>query len=144
MKVLLTTNHAEYWVLYKYHKKTCNKIMYALSMVVIIVNGLIVLGTNWDFYTPGITEMPRLDTVENCMKLSQMVTQALEAKSSPLQQLPHIRPDMLRHFVTKRVHNFILWFNFLRHFYNCILMYYITVLFILCKGMHTFLKKKHI
>ncbi|KAL4233084.1 secretory subunit [Mactra antiquata] len=47
-------------------------------------------------------EMPRLETVESCMKMSQMITQALEAKSSPLQQLPHIRPDMLRHFVTKR------------------------------------------
>lgn len=47
--------------------------------------------------------MPRLETVENCMKISQMITQALEAKSSPLQQLPHIRADMLRHFVTKRV-----------------------------------------
>ncbi|XP_052280964.1 translocation protein SEC63 homolog [Dreissena polymorpha] len=47
-------------------------------------------------------ELPRLDTVENCMKVSQMITQALESKASPLQQLPHIRPDMMRHFVTKR------------------------------------------
>lgn len=47
-------------------------------------------------------EMPRLETVESCIKLSQMVIQALDAKGSPLQQLPHIRPDMLRHFVTKR------------------------------------------
>jgi translocation protein SEC63 len=51
----------------------------------------------------GPNEMPRLETVESCIKLSQMVIQALDAKGSPLQQLPHIRPDMLRHFVTKRV-----------------------------------------
>ncbi|WAR09208.1 SEC63-like protein [Mya arenaria] len=49
-----------------------------------------------------MNEMPRLETVENCMKVSQMMTQALEAKSNPLQQLPHIRPDMLRHFVTRK------------------------------------------
>lgn len=47
-------------------------------------------------------EMPRLETVESCIKVSQMITQALDAKASPLQQLPHIRPDMLRHFVTKK------------------------------------------
>ena len=47
--------------------------------------------------------MPRLETVENCMKASAMITQSLEAKSSPLLQLPHIRQDMLRHFVTKKV-----------------------------------------
>lgn len=47
-------------------------------------------------------EMPRLETVENCMKFSQMVMQALDAKSNPLLQLPHITPDMLRHFVTKK------------------------------------------
>jgi len=51
----------------------------------------------------GMNEMPRLETVENCMKVSQMMTQALEAKSSPLQQLPHIRPDMMRHFITRKV-----------------------------------------
>ena len=58
----------------------------------------------------GPNEMPRLETVESCIKLSQMVIQALDAKASPLQQLPHIRPDMLRHFVTKRV-SLIIWFN---------------------------------
>ena len=49
--------------------------------------------------------MPRLETVENCMKTAQMITQGVEAKSSQLLQLPHIRPDMLRHFVTKKVGN---------------------------------------
>ena len=47
--------------------------------------------------------MPRLETVENCMKMSQMIIQGVETKASPLLQLPHIRHDMLRHFVTKKV-----------------------------------------
>ncbi|KAL5010504.1 hypothetical protein ScPMuIL_012809 [Solemya velum] len=46
--------------------------------------------------------MPRLETLENCMKLSQMIIQALDQKSSPLLQLPHITQEMLKHFVTKR------------------------------------------
>ena len=44
-------------------------------------------------------QMPRLETVENCMKMSQMIIQGVETKASPLLQLPHIRHDMLRHFI---------------------------------------------
>ena len=33
------------------------------------------------------------------MKMSQMIIQGVETKASPLLQLPHIRHDMLRHFV---------------------------------------------
>ena len=58
------------------------------------------------FFCSSLTahaQMPRLETVENCMKVSQMTIQGVEAKSSQLLQLPHIRPDMLRHFVTKKV-----------------------------------------
>ena len=51
----------------------------------------------------SVPHMPRLDTIENCMKLSPMVVQALWDNKSPLLQLPHIKEDMLRHFVTKRV-----------------------------------------
>ncbi|KAJ8315346.1 hypothetical protein KUTeg_007496 [Tegillarca granosa] len=50
----------------------------------------------------AIRYMPRLETVENCMKVSQMVFQALDQKSSPLLQLPHITPEMLKHFVTRK------------------------------------------
>ncbi|KAL3881682.1 hypothetical protein ACJMK2_028087 [Sinanodonta woodiana] len=46
--------------------------------------------------------MPRLDTVENVMKVSPMIIQGVTAKCSPLLQLPHITQDMLRHFVTKK------------------------------------------
>ncbi|XP_067674081.1 translocation protein SEC63 homolog [Haliotis asinina] len=49
-----------------------------------------------------LQQSPRLDTVENLMKLSQMIIQALEEKSSSLLQLPHITQDMLRHFVGKK------------------------------------------
>ena len=46
---------------------------------------------------------PRLDTVENVMKLSQMVVQAMWDNKSPLLQLPHITQDTLKHFITKTV-----------------------------------------
>lgn len=49
-----------------------------------------------------VSQPPRLDTIENIMKMSQMVTQALDEKSSPLQMLPHITSDMLRHFTTRK------------------------------------------
>ena len=51
----------------------------------------------------AVHQPPRLETIENLMKLSQMIIQAMEEKASPLQQLPHIQPDMLRHFTTRRV-----------------------------------------
>ena len=47
--------------------------------------------------------IPRLDTIENMMRVSQMVVQAAWDNKGTLLQLPHITEDMLRHFVTKRV-----------------------------------------
>lgn len=52
----------------------------------------------------AVQYMPRLETVENCMKVSQMIIQGLDQKSSPLLQLPHIKPEMLKHFSTKKRH----------------------------------------
>ncbi|KAK3097244.1 hypothetical protein FSP39_007997 [Pinctada imbricata] len=52
----------------------------------------------------AVQYMPRLETVENIMKVSQMLTQGLDQRSSPLLQLPHIAPDMLKHFTTKKRH----------------------------------------
>ncbi|XP_025097112.1 translocation protein SEC63 homolog [Pomacea canaliculata] len=49
-----------------------------------------------------VQQPPRLETIENLMKLSQMIVQALNEKASPLQQLPHITPDMLRHFTNRK------------------------------------------
>jgi translocation protein SEC63 len=46
---------------------------------------------------------PRLDTIENTMKLSPMIVQALWNTKSPLLQLPHITESHLRFFETKKV-----------------------------------------
>jgi translocation protein SEC63 len=46
---------------------------------------------------------PRLDTLENTMKLSPMIVQALWNSKSPLLQLPHITESHLRFFETKKV-----------------------------------------
>jgi hypothetical protein len=46
---------------------------------------------------------PRLDTLENTMKLSSMIVQALWNTKSPLLQLPHITESHLRFFETKKV-----------------------------------------
>lgn len=51
----------------------------------------------------AVQYMPRLETIESCMKLSQMLIQAVDVRSSPLLQLPHITQDMLKHFTTKKV-----------------------------------------
>lgn len=45
---------------------------------------------------------PRLDTIENTMKLSPMIVQALWNTKSPLLQLPHIAESHLRFFETKK------------------------------------------
>jgi len=45
---------------------------------------------------------PRLDTIENTMKLSPMIVQALWGGKSPLLQLPHITESHLRFFETKK------------------------------------------
>ena len=47
--------------------------------------------------------MPRLETVENCMRVSQMMVQGLWDNKSPLLQLPHLNQENLRHFTTKKV-----------------------------------------
>ena len=49
-----------------------------------------------------IGRLPSLDTIENAMKLSPLVVQALWDKASPLMQLPHIEEDMLKHFHSRK------------------------------------------
>ncbi|CAE1323240.1 SEC63 [Acanthosepion pharaonis] len=48
------------------------------------------------------TLMPSLETLEHIMKASQLLTQALQEKSSPLLQLPYITQDMLKYFVCRK------------------------------------------
>jgi translocation protein SEC63 len=50
-----------------------------------------------------VKNAPRLDTIENTMKLSPMIVQALWSTKSPLLQLPHITESHLRFFETKKV-----------------------------------------
>ncbi|XP_070568773.1 translocation protein SEC63 homolog [Ptychodera flava] len=46
---------------------------------------------------------PSLETLENCIKLSQMIVQrSREFKTSPLLQLPHFNEDVLRHCFSKK------------------------------------------
>ena len=56
-----------------------------------------------DFDFDLVRMPPRLDTIENTMKLSQMMVQALWNNKSPLLQLPHIAEGHLRFFETKKV-----------------------------------------
>ncbi|KAM9783059.1 translocation protein SEC63 homolog [Neosynchiropus ocellatus] len=45
---------------------------------------------------------PRLVTIENCMKLTQMTVQGLQESKSPLLQLPHFEEDNLRYCISKK------------------------------------------
>ncbi|OQV17240.1 Translocation protein SEC63-like protein [Hypsibius exemplaris] len=54
------------------------------------------------YYSRQITMMPSIDTVENIMKLSQMLVQGLNEHSSALLQIPNIDAEILRHFFVKK------------------------------------------
>uniref|UniRef100_A0A3B3DPQ0 Translocation protein SEC63 homolog n=1 Tax=Oryzias melastigma TaxID=30732 RepID=A0A3B3DPQ0_ORYME len=45
---------------------------------------------------------PRLVTIENCMKLTQMSVQGLQESKSPLLQLPHFEEEHLRYCISKK------------------------------------------
>ncbi|XP_056436720.1 translocation protein SEC63 homolog [Gadus chalcogrammus] len=45
---------------------------------------------------------PRLVSIENCMKLTQMIVQGLQETKSPLLQLPHFDEEHLRYCVSKK------------------------------------------
>ena len=49
-----------------------------------------------------ISRTPNLDTLENAMKLSALVVQALWDSKNSLLQLPHVSEDVLRHFTTRK------------------------------------------
>uniref|UniRef100_A0A8C1CWG8 SEC63 homolog, protein translocation regulator n=1 Tax=Cyprinus carpio carpio TaxID=630221 RepID=A0A8C1CWG8_CYPCA len=50
----------------------------------------------------GGLRAPRLTSIENCMKLSQMVLQGLQEAKSPLLQLPHFEEEHLRYCISKK------------------------------------------
>uniref|UniRef100_A0A3Q2XM63 Translocation protein SEC63 homolog n=1 Tax=Hippocampus comes TaxID=109280 RepID=A0A3Q2XM63_HIPCM len=45
---------------------------------------------------------PRLVTIENCMKLTQMIVQGLQESKSPLLQLPYFEEEHLRYCISKK------------------------------------------
>ncbi|XP_037541329.1 translocation protein SEC63 homolog [Nematolebias whitei] len=45
---------------------------------------------------------PRLVSIENCMKLTQMIVQGLQESKSPLLQLPHFEEENLRYCISKK------------------------------------------
>ena len=67
------------------------------QMVLVVSNLLCVL------IIFAATNLPRLETIENCMRVAQMLVQGLWETKSPLLQLPHLTQDCLRHFTTKKV-----------------------------------------
>jgi translocation protein SEC63-like protein len=49
-----------------------------------------------------VPRIPHLDTLENAMKLSRLIVQALWDNKSPLLQLPHITEESLRYFTSRK------------------------------------------
>lgn len=70
-----------------------------ISEMVNCVNQLIVLA-----YARRIPRLPSIETIENCMKLSPMLVQALWEYKSPLLQLPYITEDNLKYFTNRKKH----------------------------------------
>lgn len=77
-------------------------ILKVISLVLVIIYSDTLVTACVSTFT-AVQYMPRLETIEYCMKLSQMLIQAVDVRSSPLLQLPHITQDMLKHFTTKKV-----------------------------------------
>nr|XP_006821135.1 PREDICTED: translocation protein SEC63 homolog [Saccoglossus kowalevskii] len=77
---------------------------YILKKCPVLVNEIINVCSQLVVYAHAgrIAREPRLETVENCMKLSQMIVQGLWEIKSPLLQLPHFNEDIIRHCVTKK------------------------------------------
>ncbi|CAH2020153.1 unnamed protein product, partial [Acanthoscelides obtectus] len=73
------------------------KCPYLIYEQVSCVNQLIMLA-----YARRIMKLPRLQTIENCMKLCPMIVQALWEFKSPLLQLPYIGDDNLKYFNSKK------------------------------------------
>jgi translocation protein SEC63 len=73
------------------------KCPYLIQEMVNCISQLILLA-----HAGRIGRLPSLDTIENAMKISPLIVQALWDKASPLMQLPHIEEDMLKHFHSRK------------------------------------------
>ena len=74
------------------------KCPYLIQEMVTCISQLVMLA-----HAGRISRLPSLETIDNTMKLSPMVVQALWDSKSVLLQLPHVDEGMLRHFVDKKV-----------------------------------------
>lgn len=74
-----------------------SKCPYLIQEQVNCVNQLILLA-----YARRVKTLPNIETIENCMKLSPMMTQGMWLYMSPFWQLPYINEDNLRIFMTKK------------------------------------------
>lgn len=76
------------------------KCPYLIQEMVSCVNQLIMLA-----YARRIPKLPKIETIENCMKLSPMILQGLWEFKSPLLQLPFITDDNIRMFSKANIKN---------------------------------------
>ncbi|OQR66371.1 translocation protein SEC63-like [Tropilaelaps mercedesae] len=51
-----------------------------------------------------IQRMPKLETLENAIRLCQLVVQALWENRNPLLQIPYVEEEHLRYFIAKKTH----------------------------------------
>ncbi|XP_063220151.1 translocation protein SEC63 homolog [Bacillus rossius redtenbacheri] len=73
------------------------KCPYLVQEMVNCVSQLILLA-----YAHRIPRLPNIETIENCMKLSPMIVQAMWEYKNPLLQLPHITDENLKYFSSKK------------------------------------------
>lgn len=59
--------------------------------------------TRFYIYCFLVQRCPKIDTIENCMKLCPMIVQGLWDLKSPFLQLPHIHEGNLKYFMSKKV-----------------------------------------
>lgn len=74
------------------------KCPYLVQEMVSCVHQLVMLA-----YARRVPRLPSIETIENCMKMSPMLIQALWEFKSPLLQLPHVTEDHL-YFMNKKRH----------------------------------------
>lgn len=74
------------------------KCPYLVQEMVSCVHQLVMLA-----YARRVPRLPSIETIENCMKMSPMIIQALWEFKSPLLQLPHVTEDHL-YFMNKKRH----------------------------------------
>ncbi|XP_043273774.1 translocation protein SEC63 homolog isoform X2 [Venturia canescens] len=73
------------------------KCPYLIQEMIACVNQLIFLA-----YNRRVARLLRIQTIENCMRLSSMIVQGFWEFKNPLLQLPHIEEEHLKYFLAKK------------------------------------------